>query len=102
MGFYISQYLFSGFIIKQIGIKSVLFFSLREGSVEYSKDNYKMLQSICLKGKCIKKVCSHNLYEHTFLHMKQSRPTKSTIRTIRRRWRRAVIRLFLRIFIRIC
>lgn len=66
MGFYISQYLFSGFIIKQIGIKSVLFFSLREGSVEYSKDNYKMLQSICLKGKCIKKVCSHNLYEHTF------------------------------------
>lgn len=64
MGFYISQYLFSGFIIKQIGIKLVLFFSLREGSVEYSKDNYKMLQSVFLKGKCIKR-CVHTICMNT-------------------------------------
>lgn len=76
MGFYISQYLFSGFIIKQIGIKLVLFFSLREGSVEYSKDNYKMLQSVFLKGKCIKKVCSYKLYEHTFFMLNNHVPQK--------------------------
>ena len=64
---FISQYLFNKIFSKPIGIVLILFWSK-----EIGEGHFKVL----VERWEYKKVCSHNLYEHTFYRLNHQVPQK--------------------------